>query len=234
VEQLSEGEEGEIIVAETPFYGEIGGQIGDTGTIEGKDFIFEVQDTHRPLDNLISHIGRVRKGQILKGDPVVLKVAEEKRRATEANHSGTHVLQAALKTVLGDHIKQSGSLVNAERLRFDFTHFSKIEDDELEQIENLANAVIRRNLPVVTQVLPIEEAMKTGATAVFDEKNGDGYELSKWVISVWNSAVERIFNGQGTTVFSKIVHEIRNRCRSTAHRGRHRSGSSQPCPPDGK
>jgi len=207
VEQLAEGEEGEIIVAETPFYGEIGGQIGDTGTIEGKDFVFEVLDTRRPLDNLISHVGRVTKGQIRKGDSATLKVDEEKRRATEANHSGTHLLQAAMKTVLGTHIKQSGSLVNAERLRFDFTHFSKIEENELEQIENLANAVIRRNLPVVTRVLPIEEAMKTGATAVFDEKYGERVR----VVQMGDFSMELCggthIQRTGDVGFLKIVHE---------------------------
>ncbi|SEL99151.1 alanyl-tRNA synthetase [Syntrophus gentianae] len=207
VEELGEGEDGELIVAETPFYGEIGGQVGDTGTIEGKDFVFEVQDTRRPLDNLISHIGTVRKGRVRKGDSVSLIVTEDKRRATEANHSGTHVLQAALKRVLGDHIKQSGSLVNAERLRFDFSHFSKIEDHELEQIENLANAVIRRNVPVVTRVLPIEEAMKTGATAVFDEKYGDRVR----VVQMGDYSMELCggthIQRTGDIGFLKILHE---------------------------
>jgi len=207
VEQLTEGDEGEIIVAETPFYGEIGGQIGDKGTIEGKDFVFEVLDTRRPLDNLISHVGRVTKGQVRKGDSATLKVDEEKRRATEANHSGTHLLQAAMKTVLGNHIKQSGSLVNAERLRFDFTHFSKIEDNELEQIENLANAVIRQNLPVMTRVLPIEEAMKTGATAVFDEKYGERVR----VVQMGDFSMELCggthIQRTGDVGFLKIIHE---------------------------
>ncbi len=207
VEELGEGEDGELVVAETPFYGEIGGQVGDTGTIEGKDFVFEVQDTRRPLDNLISHIGTVRKGRIRKGDSVSLIVTEDKRRATEANHSGTHVLQAALKRVLGDHIKQSGSLVNAERLRFDFTHFSKIEDHEMEQIENLANAVIRRNVPVVTRVLPIEEAIKTGATAVFDEKYGDRVR----VVQMGDYSMELCggthIQRTGDIGFLKILHE---------------------------
>jgi len=206
-EELGEGEEGEVIVAETPFYGEIGGQIGDTGTIEGKDFVFDVLDTRRPLDNLISHVGRVRTGRIRKGDSVNLIVAEEKRRATEANHSGTHVLQAAMKRVLGDHIKQSGSLVTAERLRFDFTHFSRIEDDELERIENLANAVIRRNMPVVTQVLPIEKALKTGATAVFDEKYGDRVR----VVQMGDFSMELCggthIRRTGDIGFLKILHE---------------------------
>lgn len=207
VDQLAEGEEGELIVAETPFYGEIGGQIGDTGTIEGEDFVFEVLDTRRPLDNLISHVGRVIKGRGRKGDSVNLIVAEDKRRATEANHSATHLLQAAMKTVLGNHIKQSGSLVTAERLRFDFTHFSKIEENELEQIENLANAVIRRNLPVVTRVLPLEEAMKTGATAVFDEKYGEKVRVVRMGDFSMELCGGTHIQRTGDIGFIKIIHE---------------------------
>ena len=171
-DSVSKGERAEIIVERTPFYGETGGQIGDTGIISGKGFIFEVWDTQRPLENLVSHIGKVRKGKIKVGDKVTLNVDAGLRRAIEAHHSGTHILNAALKAVLGDHIKQSGSLVNPERLRFDFTHFSKIEDEELTRIEQLANEYIRRNVPVTTRILPREEAIKTGATAVFDEKYG--------------------------------------------------------------
>ncbi len=207
VDSLAEGEEGELIVAETPFYGEIGGQIGDTGTIEGEDFVFEVLDTRRPLDNLISHVGRVIKGRGRKGDSVNLIVAEDKRRATEANHSATHLLQAAMKTVLGNHIKQSGSLVTAERLRFDFTHFSKIEENELEQIENLANAVIRRNLPVVTRVLPLEEAMKTGATAVFDEKYGEKVRVVRMGDFSMELCGGTHIQRTGDIGFIKIIHE---------------------------
>ncbi len=207
VDSLAEGEEGELIVAETPFYGEIGGQIGDTGTIEGEDFVFEVLDTRRPLDNLISHVGRVIKGRGRKGDSVNLIVAEDKRRATEANHSATHLLQAAMKTVMGNHIKQSGSLVTAERLRFDFTHFSKIEENELEQIENLANAVIRRNLPVVTRVLPLEEAMKTGATAVFDEKYGEKVRVVRMGDFSMELCGGTHIQRTGDIGFIKIIHE---------------------------
>jgi alanyl-tRNA synthetase len=172
-EEIGEGDEAEVIVSKTPFYGEIGGQVGDAGVIEGDGFLFEVTDTKRPLDKLISHVGRLRKGKIRMGDDVLLKVDDEIRRATEANHSGTHILQAALKTVLGEHVKQSGSLVNAERLRFDFTHFSRIEEEELVRIEDLANRMIRANVPVETVVMPLAEAVKTGATAVFDEKYGE-------------------------------------------------------------
>ena len=177
VDSLSEGENGEIFVGVTPFYGEVGGQIGDAGEIETESGLFEVWDTQKPLDDLFTHIGKLKKGQIKVGDIVTLKVDRTARRATEAHHSGTHVLQAALKQVLGDHVKQSGSLVNPERLRFDFTHFSKIEEDEMERVEQIANAYIRENLPVTTTILPKEEAMKTGATAVFDEKYGDDVRL---------------------------------------------------------
>ena len=167
---LQEGETGEIILEETPFYGEIGGQVGDTGTLEGNGSVFDVQDTRRPLQNLVSHVGEVKKGRIGLGDTLQLRVNDELRRDTEANHSGTHLLQAALKTVLGNHVKQSGSLVTPDRLRFDFTHFSKIEEAELVRVEQLCNRFIRRNLPVDTTVMALDEAVKTGATAVFDEK----------------------------------------------------------------
>ena len=207
VEEIAEGTEAEIIVSRTPFYGEVGGQIGDTGLISGDGFEFLVTDAKRPLDNLISHVGKLVKGRLKRGDQADLLVNEGKRRDTEANHSGTHLLQAALKEVLGEHVKQSGSLVNPERLRFDFTHFSRISAEELNQVEERVNAMIRANVPVETRVLPIDEAMKTGATAVFDEKYGDTVR----VLSM--GAFSRELCG-GTHVartgdigFFKIVHE---------------------------
>ena len=179
VDALAEGENAEIFVEETPFYGEKGGQVGDTGVIEGEGFRFEVWDTQWPLDNLITHIGKLKKGAIKVGDRASMKVDRAIRRATEAHHSGTHVLNAALKKTLGDHIKQSGSLVNPERLRFDFTHFSRIDEAEMDKIETIANQIIRENAAVETRLLPKEEAMKTGAAAVFDEKYGDVVRLVK-------------------------------------------------------
>ena len=173
VEEIAEGDEAEVIVEQTPFYGEVGGQVGDRGFIAGKgDAFFQVLDAKRPLDNLIAHVGKLERGKIRRGDSVMLQVEDELRRATEANHSATHLLQAALKSVLGEHVKQSGSFVNAERLRFDFTHFSRIDEEELARIESGANRMIRANVPVSTDVLPLAEAVKTGATAVFDEKYG--------------------------------------------------------------
>jgi len=179
VEELVAGENGEIFVDETPFYGEKGGQVGDTGVIAGDGYLFEVWDTQCPTDTLITHIGKMKEGKIRVGDTVQLRVDETSRRATEAHHSGTHVLNAALKKVLGDHIKQAGSSVTPERFRFDFTHFSRIEAEELDAIENIANEYIRRNAEVNTRVLPKEEAMKTGAAAVFDEKYSDNVRVVK-------------------------------------------------------
>ncbi len=179
VEGLQEGENAEIIVEQTPFYGEKGGQVGDTGVIEGDGFRFEVWETQWPLDNLITHIGKLKQGVLKVGDPVELKVDRDVRQAIEAHHSGTHVLNAALRKTLGDHVKQSGSFVNPERLRFDFTHFSRIEASEMDAIETIANEYIRRNAEVDTRVLAREEAMKTGACAVFDEKYGESVRVVK-------------------------------------------------------
>jgi len=175
VQEASAGEKVEIFVAETPFYGEKGGQVGDTGiiTAAGSGFRFDVWETQWPLDNLLTHIGKVREGSVKVGDTVTMIVEEKARRATEAHHSGTHVLNAALKMTLGDHVKQSGSLVTPERFRFDFTHFSRIEDEELDMIESLANEFIRRNCEVNTTLMEKNDAVKTGAAAVFDEKYGD-------------------------------------------------------------
>ncbi len=179
VDMLEEGENGEVFVEFTPFYGEAGGQVGDTGIIEGQGLLFEVWETQSPVEGIVTHIGKLKKGKIKVGDDVVLKVDVGNRRATEAHHSGTHVLNAALRSVLGDHVKQSGSLVNPERLRFDYTHFSKIEEDELHRIESIANDIIRRNMPVHTEILSREEAMKSGAQAVFDEKYAEEVRVVK-------------------------------------------------------
>jgi len=179
VQSAKEGQDAEIVLTVTPFYGESGGQAGDTGFLEGTGFIFRVSDTKKPVDKFIVHKGIVQEGKIKVGDAVQLIVDEERRKAIAANHSGTHILQAALKAVLGDHIKQSGSLVNAERLRFDFTHFSKISDDEMQRVEDIANDIIRKNLDVQTEVCALEDALKTGATAVFDEKYGATVRIVK-------------------------------------------------------
>lgn len=207
VEYLTEGENAEIFVEKTPFYGETGGQVGDTGIIEGEGFLFEVWDTQRPLDDLFTHIGKLKKGQIKIGDTVKLKVNKDERRAIEAHHSGTHVLQAALKEVLGDHVKQSGSLVTPDRLRFDFSHFSKIDDEEMERVETLANKYIRENSPVTTEVLPRDEAMKTGATAVFDEKYGEDVRVVKMGDLSMELCGGTHVNKTGDIGLLKVIHE---------------------------
>jgi alanyl-tRNA synthetase len=207
VETLGEGEKGEIFVGESPFYGEAGGQVGDTGIIEGDGFLFEVWDTQRPLENLITHIGKLKKGKMKTGVDVLLRVDVASRKATEAHHSGTHVLNAALRIVLGDHVKQSGSLVNTERLRFDYTHFSKIGEDELDRIESIANEIIRSNVPVQTNILPREEAMKTGAQAVFDEKYGEEVRVIKMGDVSMELCGGTHVSKTGDIGFLKVIHE---------------------------
>jgi len=207
IDSLSAGERGEIFVDRTPFYGEVGGQTGDAGVIEGKDSLFEVWDTQKPLDDLFTHIGKLKEGQIKVGESVDVKIDSETRRSIEANHSGTHVLQAALKTVMGDHVKQSGSLVNSERLRFDFTHFAGIEDKEMEMIERVANEYIRENVPVDTRVLSHADALKTGATAVFDEKYGDTVRVVRMGDFSMELCGGTHVRRTGDIGFLKIVHE---------------------------
>ncbi len=179
VQAVQVGQKAEIVLDTTPFYGESGGQMGDTGYFEGEGFSFVVEDTKKPVENFIVHRGVVRAGKIQIGSKGRLVVDLERRAAIAANHSGTHLLQAALKAVLGDHIKQSGSQVTAERLRFDFTHFSKITDEELRRVETIVNDMIRKNASVQTEVCALEDALKTGATAVFDEKYGATVRIVK-------------------------------------------------------
>ena len=170
VEALTDGQTGTIFVKETPFYATMGGQQGDTGVIRSADGEFEVQDTINLLGGKVGHVGRVTKGMFKVGDPVTLEVASKKHADTCKNHSATHLLQKALKTVLGDHVEQKGSLVTPDRLRFDFSHFEAMTAEEIEKVENIVNQEIQAALPVVTDIMSIEEAKKTGAMALFDEK----------------------------------------------------------------
>ena len=173
VDELHEGEEGEILLDRTPFYGESGGQIGDTGTIESNGSHIKVLDTKKPVLHLYVHYVKVEKGKIKKGEKVTCIVDGERRRTIMRNHTATHLLHRALSIVLGDHIKQSGSVVSPERLRFDFTHFNAIQDEEIKRTEDLVNEKILEDLPVRTDIMKIDEAMKTGAVALFDEKYGE-------------------------------------------------------------
>ena len=173
VEALTDGQEGTIITEETPFYATMGGQEGDRGQITCADGIFEVKDTVKLKGGKVGHVGRVTKGMFKLGDKVTLSVDEANRSATCKNHSATHLLQKALREVLGTHVEQQGSLNNADRLRFDFSHFSAMTAEEIEAVERMVNEKIAENLPVETKIMTIEEAKKSGAMALFGEKYGD-------------------------------------------------------------
>ncbi len=170
VEALVDGQQGTIFVNETPFYATSGGQEADTGVIVCGDSEFAVKDTIKLLGGKIGHVGVVTKGMFKVGDRVELKIDDKKRSATAKNHSATHLLQKALQMVLGSHVQQAGSNNNEERLRFDFTHFSALTPEELQHVEAIVNEEIDANLPVLTKIMDIEEAKKTGAMALFGEK----------------------------------------------------------------
>ena len=186
VERLNEGEEGEIVLDRTPFYAESGGQIGDRGLIETETARVEVTDTYRPLGGLRLHRVRVQHGQLTLGDQVVSTIDIRRRLSTMNNHTSTHLLQAALRDVLGEHVKQAGSLVAPERLRFDFTHYKALSPWEIEQIETRVNEKIRENIRVHTEVKDLDEAIKDGATALFGEK----YDQHVRVVSVPGYSME--------------------------------------------
>lgn len=173
VEAVAAGEKGKIITDRTPFYGESGGQVGDHGIIHLNGNEMEVETTTKPFPDLIIHRGVVTGGTLRVGQRVDLKVHPDLRRSTMANHSATHLLQWALREVLGDHVNQSGSLVEPGRLRFDFTHFSAMLREELQRVEDLVNLKIRENVKVSPQILRYDEAIEAGATALFGEKYGD-------------------------------------------------------------
>lgn len=173
VDALSDGEKGTVFVDETPFYATSGGQEADNGVIRTEDGVFQVEDTVKLLGGKIGHVGHVVSGMLKVGDKVSLEVNEEKRALSARNHSATHLLQQALRQVLGTHVEQAGSSVNEYRLRFDFTHFSAMTKEELKKVENIVNQQIMNCLPVKAENMPIEEAKKTGAAALFGEKYGD-------------------------------------------------------------
>ena len=173
VDQLSEGQEGEIILDKTPFYAESGGQIGDCGVLEGSESGATVRTTKAPVSKLVVHYAKVVKGTIKAGDVVLAKVDTIARSATQNHHTATHLLQAALQDILGDHVPQAGSLVEPTRLRFDFTHFEGIDSARLQDIERLVNQFIRTDSPVEIKQMAQDEARAAGAMALFGEKYGD-------------------------------------------------------------
>ena len=178
-EALSDGDKGTIIVDETPFYATMGGQNADTGVIRAGESEFKVEDTIHLRGGRIGHVGTVTKGMFKVGDSVELSVDAEKRALIGRNHSATHLLQRALREVLGSHVEQHGSDVNEDRLRFDFSHFAAVTPEEIAQVEKIVNAKIAEAIPVVTEVMSLEEAKKTGAMALFGEKYGDKVRVVK-------------------------------------------------------
>ncbi len=177
VEAASPGDEIEVLLDRTPFYGESGGQEGDRGIMVHNGLRFEVHTALRPVPEIIVHRGVIRSGTLRVGDRLKLKVDPEARRRTALNHTATHLLQAALRQVLGNHVKQSGSLVTPDRLRFDYTHFSPLSNEEIHQVEEIVNDHIRKNLEVGVVFLPYREALQKGAIALFGEKYGDTVRL---------------------------------------------------------
>ena len=173
VDELKEGMEGTILVEETPFYATMGGQVADTGVIRTANAEFVVEDTIKLQGTKIGHVGKMTKGSIKVGETVTLAVDEARRNLIANNHSATHLMQKALRMVLGNHVEQAGSLVDPDKLRFDFTHFSPMTPEEIAKVEEIVNQEIQNGLDVVTNEMTIDEAKKTGAMALFGEKYGD-------------------------------------------------------------
>ncbi|KYO63955.1 alanine--tRNA ligase [Thermovenabulum gondwanense] len=173
VTELESGKEAIIVLDRTPFYGESGGQVGDTGYIYNENFRFKVMDTRKTPDGKIYHIGKVEEGTVSINDNVNAEVDEIRRKNIMRNHSATHLLHKALKIVLGDHVNQSGSLVDPERLRFDFNHYQALTEEEIERIENIVNEAILDNLTVNIKNTSLKEAQEEGAVALFGEKYGE-------------------------------------------------------------
>ena len=207
VKSLTQGETGEIVTDVTPFYGESGGQVGDKGLITGENFYLKVEDTKRPVEGIIVHKVKVVKGEVKEGEKCKLEVDKNFRIPTMCNHTATHLLQYALRKVLGDHVKQAGSLVEPDRLRFDFTHFKALTRDEIKEIEKIVNEKIRENAVVEKREMPIEEAKKLGAIALFGEKYGDVVR----VVKIGNFSIELCggthLDRTGDIGFFKIINE---------------------------
>lgn len=207
VQALADGDKGTIVVEETPFYATMGGQAGDKGIIETANGQFKVVDTIKLHGSMVGHVGYVTKGMLQAGDKVTLKIDATLRNATAKNHSATHLLQKALKVVLGEHVEQAGSYVDADRLRFDFTHFQAMTKEEIEKAEAMVNEQIANGLDVITKEMSLEDAKKTGAMALFGEKYGDTVR----VVSMGDYSVELCggthVSNTSTISYFKIVSE---------------------------
>ena len=173
VQSLAAGDEGFVILNQTPFYGESGGQVGDTGTMSGEGIVIEVTDVSKPASGVFAHKVKIVDGTVKPGTPLTLSVDHTRRSAIRANHSATHLLHEALREVLGTHVAQKGSLVSPDRLRFDFSHAKPVSDEEIAEVERLANGIILQDAPVETRLMAVDDARAAGAMALFGEKYGD-------------------------------------------------------------
>jgi len=191
VNSAHEGDKIEIILDQSPFYGESGGQAGDTGWISNENVRIEIVNTLRYPANLIVHIGKIVGGDISTGDSVFASVDEARRKNTTHNHTATHLLQAALREILGEHIKQAGSYVGPERMRFDFTHYAQISLDRLKEIEMLVNRNIQKNYSITTEIMSRDDAFKLEAIALFEERYGDNVR----VVSIGDNVSRELCGG---------------------------------------
>jgi alanyl-tRNA synthetase len=173
VPELVVGDQGAVVLNQTPFYGESGGQVGDTGHMTASGVRFRVTETKKKADGLFVHFGVVETGTVQEGAELTLEVDHARRGAIQKNHSATHLLHEALRQILGDHVAQRGSLVAPDRLRFDFSHHVAMTENEIDLVEDLANEIVEQNTPVVTEIMAVDEAMESGARALFGEKYGD-------------------------------------------------------------
>lgn len=186
MELLTAGDEGEIAIDRAPFYAEAGGQVGDRGIVENETLRAEVIDVYTPVGGLRLHRLRVMQGELRVGDPITATVDTALRSNTQSNHTATHLLHAALRQVVGPHVKQAGSLVAPERLRFDFTHYQQLSQAEIEEIEELVNRKIRENIPLETELQDLDEAVGAGAMALFGEK----YDQKVRVVKIGGFSLE--------------------------------------------
>jgi alanyl-tRNA synthetase len=207
VERIDTGQEGEVVLDATPFYAEAGGQVGDTGLIRGDSVVAEVLDAKRPLPGLIIHRVRVKRGELRNGQRVLARVDGDRRNTTIKNHTATHLVHAALRQILGDHVRQEGSLVAPDRLRFDFRHYGPLSNMEVDRIEGLVNDTLWANLPVLVEEMRLEDALAKGALAFFGDKYGDDVR----VVSVPDFSIELCggthTKATGEIGLFKIAHE---------------------------
>jgi alanyl-tRNA synthetase len=173
VAELKKGESGAVVMNQTPFYAESGGQVGDTGEMRRTGVRLSVSDTQKKAGDVFAHLVKVEEGAVKVGDPLLLEVDHTRRADIRRNHSATHLLHEALRQVLGDHVAQKGSLVAPDRLRFDFSHPKPITPAELERVEDIANDIVLQNAPVTTRLMALDDARSSGARALFGEKYGD-------------------------------------------------------------